>query len=191
MAWKYNDTYIRAGRSWVGTATDEEGNTFDVTHPRNWMIWSDEDKAAAGLVWEDDPAPFDNRFWWDANTPKALDDVNEVDEDGNPVIDPITNQQRVALGLKSQYKNEIKTTASVKLQPTDWMVIKAAEVADYTVPADVTTYRAAVRTASNTIETSIDGAADHTAFVALFDTPVDADGNPTGNAPIYDWPEEV
>ena len=28
MAWKYNDTYIRAGRSWVGTATDEEGNTF-------------------------------------------------------------------------------------------------------------------------------------------------------------------
>jgi hypothetical protein len=191
MAWKYNDTYIRAGRSWVGTATDEEGNTFDVTHPRNWMIWSDEDKAAAGLVWEDDPAPFDNRFWWDANTPKALDDVNEVDEDGNPVIDPITNQQRVALGLKSQYKNEIKTTASVKLQPTDWMVIKAAEVADYTVPADVTTYRAAVRTASNTIEASIDGAADHTAFVALFDTPVDADGNPTGNAPIYDWPQEV
>jgi len=191
MAWKYNDTYIRAGRSWVGTATDEEGNTFDVTHPRNWMIWSDEDKAAAGLVWEDNPAPFDNRFWWDANTPKALDDVNEVDEDGNPVIDPITNQQRVALGLKSQYKNEIKTTASVKLQPTDWMVIKAAEVADYTVPADVTTYRAAVRTASNTIEASIDGAADHTAFVALFDTPVDADGNPTGNAPIYDWPQEV
>jgi hypothetical protein len=191
MAWKYNDTYIRAGRSWVGTATDEEGNTFDVTHPRNWMIWSDEDKAAAGLVWEDDPAPFDNRFWWDANTPKALDDVNEVDEDGNPVIDPITNQQRVALGLKSQYKNEIKTTASVKLQPTDWMVIKAAEVADYTVPADVTTYRAAVRTASNTIEASIDGAADHTAFVALFDTPVDADGNPTGNAPIADWPDEL
>ena len=191
MAWKYNDTYIRAGRSWVGTATDEEGNTFDVTHPRNWMIWSDEDKAAAGLVWEDDPAPFDNRFWWDANTPKALDDVNEVDEDGNPVIDPITNQQRVALGLKSQYKNEIKTTASVKLQPTDWMVIKAAEVADYTVPADITTYRAAVRTASNTIEASIDGAANHTAFVALFDTPVDADGNPTGNAPIADWPDEL
>ena len=38
MAWKYNDKYIRAGRSWVGTATDEEGNTFDVTHPRNWVI---------------------------------------------------------------------------------------------------------------------------------------------------------
>jgi len=190
MAWKYNDTYIRAGRSWVGTATDEEGNTFDVTHPRNWMIWSDEDKAAAGLVWEDDPAPFDNRFWWDVNTPKALDDVNEVDEDGNPVLD-IDGEQVVTLGLKSQWKNTIKTQAGGLLQPTDWMVIKANEVAGYTVPADITTYRAAVRTASNTIEASIDGAADHTAFVALFDTPVDADGNPTGNAPIADWPDEL
>ena len=191
MAWKYNDTYIRAGRSWVGTATDEEGNTFDVTHPRNWMIWSDEDKTAAGLVWEDDPAPFDGRFWWDANTPKALDDVNEVDEDGNPILDPITNEQVVTLGLKSQWKKTIKTQAGGKLEPTDWMVIKANEVAEYTVPANITTYRAAVRTASNTIEASIDGAADHTAFVALFDAPVDADGVPTGNAPIYDWPEEV
>jgi len=190
MAWKYNDTYIRAGRSWVGTATDEEGNTFDVTHPRNWMIWSDEDKAAAGLVWEDDPAPFHNRFWWDANTPKALDDVNEVDEDGNPVLD-INGEQIVTLGLKSQWKNRIKQQAGGLLQPTDWMVIKASEVAGYTVPADITTYRAAVRTASNTIEASIDGAADHTAFVALFDTPVDADGNPTGNAPIADWPEGI
>ena len=190
MAWKYNDTYIRAGRSWVGTATDEEGNTFDVTHPRNWMIWSDEDKAAAGLVWEDDPAPFDNRFWWDANTPKALDDVNEVDEDGNPVLD-INGEQIVTLGLKSQWKNRIKQQAGGLLQPTDWMVIKASEVAGYTVPADVTTYRAAVRTASNTIEASIDGAADHTAFVALFDTPLDVDNNPTGNAPIANWPEGI
>jgi len=181
MAWKYNDTYIRAGRSWQ----DSDG----ITHPRNWMIWSDEDKAAAGLVWEDDPASFDNRFWWDADTPKALDDVNEVDEDGNPVMQD--GEQVVTLGLKSVWKNIIKEQAGGKLAPTDWMVIKASEVAGYTVPANITTYRAAVRTASNTIEASIDGAADHTAFVALFDTPVDADGNPTGNAPIADWPDEL
>jgi len=183
MAWKYNDTYIRAGRSWQ----DSDG----ITHPRNWMIWSDEDKAAAGLVWEDDPAPFDNRFWWDANTPKELGDTLWVDDNNDPIIDPTTGEQGVTLGLKSQWKATIKTQAGGLLQPTDWMVIKANEVAEYTVPADVTTYRAAVRTASNTIEASIDGAADHTAFVALFDTPVDADGNPTGNAPIADWPDEL
>ena len=79
------------------------------------------------------------------------------------------------------------------LAPTDWMVIKASEIADYTVPADVTTYRAAVRTASNTIEASIDGAADHTAFVALFDFPMDDQEppQPTGNAPISDWPDAI
>jgi hypothetical protein len=69
------------------------------------------------------------------------------------------------------------------------MVIKASEVADYSVDAATLTYRAAVRTASNTIEAAIDAAADHTAFVALFDVPVDSDGNPTGNSPIADWPE--
>ena len=191
MAWKYNDTYIRAGRSWVGTATDEEGNTFNVTHPRNWMIWSDEDKAAAGLVWEDDPASFDNRFWWDANTPKELGDTLWVDDNNDPIIDPTTGEQGVTLGLKSQWKATVKEQAGGLLQPTDWMVIKASEVAGYTVPADVTTYRAAVRTSSNTIEASIDGAADHTAFVALFDAPVDANGVPTGNAPIADWPDEL
>jgi hypothetical protein len=27
--------------------------------------------------------------------------------------------------------------------------------------------------------------------MALYDVPVDGDGNPTGNAPIHDWPEEI
>ena len=182
MAWKYNDTYIRAGRSWK----DSDG----ITHPRNWAIWSDEEKTAAGLVWEDDPAPFDSRFWRDANTPKALDDVNEVDEDGNPVLN-IDGEQVVTLGLKSQWKATIKQQAGGLLQPTDWMVIKASEVDSYSVDQATLDYRASVRTASNTIEAAIDAAADHTAFVALFDTPTDADGNPTGNAPIADWPEEI
>tara|TARA_R100000664_G_C2754980_1_gene142653 strand:+ start:965 stop:1651 length:687 start_codon:yes stop_codon:yes gene_type:complete len=31
-------------------------------------------------------------------------------------------------------------------------------------------------------------AAVFTSFKALFDTPVDSDGKPTGNAPMYDWP---
>ena len=181
MPWKYNDRVIKEGRSW----TNDDG----IQHPRNWSIWSDEDKTANGLVWEDEPAFFDNRFWWSANNPKALDDVNEVDAEGNPILD-MNGEQLVTIGLKSQWKKIVKEQAGGKLQSTDWMVIKATEVADYTVPTDITTYRAAVRTASNTIEASINNAADHTAFVALFDTPM-VDGVPTGNAPINDWPEEI
>jgi len=169
MPWKYSGKVIRVGKSWT--------NNDGVTHPSNWGTWSDADKAAAGLTWEADPATYDNRFYWDANTPKALDDVTE--DDGT-----------ITKGLKSQWKSFIKDQAGGKLQPTDWMVIKASEVAAYTVPADVTTARAAIRTASNTIEAAIDAAANHTAFMALFDAPTDADGNVTGNAPIADWPEE-
>jgi len=55
----------------------------------------------------------------------------------------------------------------------------------------VTTYRAAVRTKSGQIETAITNAADHAAFMALFDTPMDDDGKPTGNPPIADWPDEL
>ena len=136
------------------------------------------------------PVPFDNRFYWSAGNPKALDDVNAVDEDGNPVLDE-NGVQLVTKGLKSNAIAQVKATAGGLLQPTDWMVIKAAEVSGYTVPTEVTTYRAAVRTASNTIETAITGAVDHAAFMALYDAPVDADGNNAGNAPINDWPETI
>lgn len=184
MAWKYGHKTIRLGRAW----TDNDG----IQHPANWGIWSDEQKTAAGLVWDASatPAPYDNRFWWDANTAKALDDVNEVDSDGNAILNE-NGDQLVTLGLKSVWKNLTKERAGNLLAPTDWHVVKAAEVASYTLPSAIGTYRAAVRTASNAIETAIDNAADHAAFLALHDTPVDADNVPTGNAPINDWPDEL
>jgi hypothetical protein len=177
--WTYQGKRIREGRSWK--------NADGIQHPTSWGRWSDDEKTAAGLVWVDPPASFDNRFWWDANTPKALDDINAVDEDGNPVLED--GEQMVILGLKSVWKATIKQQAGGLLAPTDWMVIKASEIDSYSVSSTVLTHRAAIRTASNTIESAIDAAANHTAFVALFDVPVDADNNPTGNAPIADWPE--
>jgi len=182
MAYKYSGRIIRAGKAW----TDND----QIQHPSNWMLWDDATKAAKGLVWEDDPASFDGRFYWSAGVAKALDDVNEVDDDGNALLDEDGNQV-VTLGLKSNAIATVKTQAGGLLAPTDWMVIKAAEVSSYSVPSATLTYRAAVRTASNTIEAAITGAADLAAFIALYDLPVDSDGNPTGNAPINDWPDEV
>ena len=167
MPWKYSGRVIKVGRSW----TDNNG----IKHPYNWNNWTDDEKDEIGLTWEADPAPYDNRFYWDADTPKALDDVTEDGE--------------TTLGLKSVWKAIIKDQANGLLQPTDWMVVKASEVSDYSVPSQVATDRAAIRTASNTIEASITNASDHAAFLALFDTPVDSDGNPTGNPPIADWPD--
>ena len=171
--WTYTGLRIREGRGW----TDNSG----VKHPAQWTRWTAEEKAAKGLVWVNDPVQYDSRFYTGDGTPKALDDVSEE----------IHGETVVTKGLKSNAIAQTKVTASGLLAPTDWMVIKAAEVSGYAVPADITTYRSAVRTASNTIETAITGAADHAAFMALYTTPVDADGNPTGNAPINDWPEVI
>ena len=181
--WTYNGRTIRVGRSWA----DDSG----VKHPTNWSSWSADEKAARGLVWNQDlqPVPFDNRFYWSAGNPKALDDVNAVDEDGNPVLDE-DGVQVVTKGLKSNAIAQIKATAGGLLQQTDWMVTRKAETGTE-VPSAVGDYRTAVRTASEAIETAIAGVTTLEAFMALYDAPVDTDGMPTGNAPINNWPDEI
>ena len=185
MAWKYNNSIIRAGKSWT--------NSDGATHPKNWAsVWDDERKAAQGLVWEDDPAPFDNRFYWGRQAdgtliPRSLDDVNQVDEDGNPVLD-IDGEQLVTKGLKSNAIELVKRQAGDKLAVTDWYVTRKAET-DAEIPSDILTYRQSVRTASGAIEAAISGVTTLEAFIALYEAPVDAEGNVTGNAPINDWPD--
>jgi len=179
--WTYNGRNIRVGRGWV----DADG----VKHPSTWNRWDADTKAAKGLVWVDDPAPHDNRFYWDADTPKAINDVDAVDEEGNPVLDE-KGEQVITRGLKWNAIQTVKAQAAGLLSATDWYVVRKSETGAE-IPADVLTYRAAVRTASNTIEAAITACDTHDAFMALYDTPVDDDGMPTGNAPINDWPESL
>ena len=189
MPWKYNTTIIRAGRSW----TDDNS----IRHPRQWMRWTDAEKAAAGLVWEDAPAseaPYDKRFYWGRQSdgtliPRSLTDINEVDENGDAILDE-NGDQLVTLGLKSVAIAEAKTTAAGLLAPYDWYVTRKSEKST-AIPSSVSTYRDAVRTQCAAIETSINGAADLAAFIALYDVPVDSNGDATGNAPINDWPDEI
>jgi len=115
---------------------------------------------------------------------KALDDVNEVDEDGNALLDNDGNQV-VTSGLKSNEKNQIKARAAGLLQSTDWYVVRHAESAT-AIPANVSTYRTAVRTKSNEIETAIDGAATVEALEALFTYTKGADD--VVSRPLGEWP---
>ena len=184
MAWLYNGRTLKVGKSW----TDDNG----YKHPYNWATaWSDEDKTQLGVTWQDDPdTSYDNIFYWAKDVERSLDDINVVDEDGNAVIDPITGVQQVQLGLKSQWIERTKSTANGLLTASDWYVVRNAEKST-AIPTEISTYRDAVRTATGTIETAINGCADLDAFKVLFVVPVDSDGNPTGNAPIYDFPDEV
>ena len=189
MPWKYSGRIIRVGKAWA----DNNGTQY----PAVWNNLSADEKAAIGLTWEDEVAAHDNRFYWGRNAdgsliPRSLTDTLWVDDDGNAVNDPMTGEQGKTLGLKSNAIALAKTQAAGLLAPYDWQVIKATEVESYSVPSTITTYRAAVRTASNSIGTAITNAADLAAFMALYDTPVDSDGEPTGDpAPINAWPDTI
>ena len=182
MPYLYSGKMLREGRSFK----DNDGTL----HPATWATaWSDEEKAAKGLVWVDPAPTFDSRFYWSAGVEKNIEDVAEVDVDGNPVLDE-DGVQVITKGLKSNAIALVKTQAGGLLAPTDWMVIKSQETGEG-VPDDVLAYRAEVRLASNTIEDAIIACATLDEFKALYETPVDAEGNVTGNAPITNWPEAI
>ncbi len=145
MPWKYNNRLINIGSSW----TNDDG----IKHPSNWNIWSDADKKANGLVWENEPE----------------------------VSTPARNLNT----LKAEWKETINQEANQKLQPTDWMVIRLQEDSSKSLSSEISTYRAAVRTAANNIETSINNCTTLDEFDALW---VESGGN---KAPIENWPDEI
>ncbi len=184
MAYKYKNRYLKGGKAWQ----DSDG----FKHPYNWQSsWSADDLKKWGVSVESDPdTSYDDRFYWAKGIERKLADENVVDDDGKAVIDPMTGKQMVQLGLKSIWVAQTKTTANGLLSSSDWYVTRKAE-ADTAIPSDIGKYRTDVRTASKTIEDKINGCADLDAFKALFVVPMDSDNKPTGNALIYDFPDEV
>ena len=184
MPWKHNGRTIQIGQAWV---SDD-----NIKYPRQWNNLTDAEKKSAGLVWEDDPVveTFDNKFYWAKDVERKLADENVVDSDGKAVIDLATGKQMVNLGLKSTWIKRTKDTTNALLSVSDWEITRKAEKGT-AIASATSTYRDAVRTACDTIETKINNCSDLAAFKVLFDTPRDSDGKVTGKAPMYDFPDEV
>jgi hypothetical protein len=186
MAYKYGEKTLKVGKGWA----DDNG----FKHPYNWAsAWSDADKTSWGVTFEADAdTSYDNRFYHAKDIEKVLGDTLWVDEDGEAVIDTMTGSQGVTAGLKTNWIAQTKTTGNSLLASTDWYVTRKAE-ASTAIPSAISTYRSAVRTATGTIETAINNCANLDAFKALFVVPMDSQDppQPTGNAPIYDFPDEV
>ena len=121
-------------------------------------------------------------------TAKRLNDEDAVDKNGDKVKDADGNQV-INYGLKTKYKNKFNTEAAVLLSRTDWYVIKAADVDSYSVPDNIKTYRAAVRTKVNAMETSIDGCSDVDALITLLTYTTDSEG--VTSRPLGEFPDEV
>lgn len=124
---------------------------------------------------------------WGTPTAKPLDNVLFVEGDEIPE-DKAVGDIKIP-GLKEQKISTIKQQAAGLLAPTDWHVVKATEVAEYSVPADISTYRAAVRTASNDMEAKINAAADVDVLKALYEYTEQSDG--TFTRPLGEFPEEI
>jgi len=151
----------------------------DIQYPANWLRRStSEARLALGITWEAEPARADDRFYWngDIDIPKAMDDVEESDVDGNPLYvqeyDAATEsmvnttERLVTKGLKSNWIAQVKATAGSMLAATDWMVIRKAE-RDVPIDADVVAKRAAILAEANRLETAINGCADVAALIEV------------------------
>ena len=123
------------------------------------------------FIRQDEIRPDDQYYWVTANsdgsytaTPKALEDREESDENGNPLYVKVYNKETeqmedtaerlVTKGLKSNHIAQVKHNTNVTLAQTDWYVIRKAE-RNVDIPADVATYRAAVVAWATATEASI------------------------------------
>jgi hypothetical protein len=149
----------------VDTAfTDADGNQY----PANWLRLSTAaDKARLKITEVDDKdTSFDNRFYWAKDLPKALEDKEEVDQDGKPLYvqkwNPVTEKMEnttkrlVTKGLKSVFTDQVRNSCYSILLQTDWAVVRKAERA-IEIPADITTYRADVLATLDDLESAIAG----------------------------------
>ena len=163
MPYKIGNRVIRIGRSFTHG---------EITYPSNWIVKSsDAEKQAIGMIWEDDPVRVSDVYYWDGdiNNPKALEDKEEVDEDGNPlyvqVLDntdpdnPVmvdSDERLVTKGLKSTMIAQVKHTAGTMLASTDWYVTRKVE-RNVDIPTDVASKRVAIVAESERLETAIAG----------------------------------
>jgi len=184
----------------------------DVRHSRNIFSsrWTNEEREAIGIyeVVFDNSNKKDEEYYINTNqsfdyadgqvtasygtaTPKQLADslwTQEDSDNGDMPDDKEVGDVKVK-GLKSQKKQIIKNQASGLLAPTDWYVIKATDVEDYSVPSAVSTFRANVRTRSNEMETAIDNASDVDALATLYAyVNTGTEENPVYERPLGEFP---
>ena len=183
----------------------------DIRHPKKiFSAWTDAEKRAIGLYEVTPASKFDESYYINSNASyakvgtkvvetitkvadKALADVNEVDENGDPLLDD-DGVQVVTLGLKSNAKNKATTSANGYLQGFEWLIARKV-TANTAIPSAVTTYMAAIRTDHGNICTALDAASDMAAFIALHTTTYneDEDGNITVNviAKTQSWTSDA
>tara|TARA_R100001079_G_C4411580_1_gene135758 strand:+ start:280 stop:840 length:561 start_codon:yes stop_codon:yes gene_type:complete len=175
MGFKLSDGTVLPNNAPFTIGTGEDA----VNYPANWLRLSTADeKAALGISEFSDPIKYDSRFYQTDGTPRVLDDVNTVNGETGELIKNKDGTQHVTYGLKTELKNQNKQMAQARLQKYDWYITRKAEKGT-AIPAAITTYRDAVRTACNTREAEIDACSDAAALATLYSFKEDGTANMT------------
>jgi len=136
-----------------------------MSYPYSWLEGtSPELRASYGIEATGDTNYYDTKYYWDADTPKNLNDLEENDENGDPLFVKVwdavtettvdTDVRVISKGLKTTCTEEVKTITNGLLHPTDYLIIRN-EVESVEIPESVVTYRAAVITESDRVVTAI------------------------------------
>ena len=162
--------------------------------------WTLEDRIANGVyeVEYDNSNLKDTEYYYNGNetftyangkvtasygvaTAKALEDVNAVNEKGQQVLDQ-DGKQVVTKGLKSNHIARIKSQAAGLLSSTDWYVIRNAE-SQAAIPANISTYRTAIRSKSNDMEALINAVTNVDQLADLYKYDINTKTRPLGEFP--------
>ena len=146
--WKYGTKTIRPGKGWV--------DDNKVRHPSNWHIWSAEEKAKYNITEVIEDRPPDSRLYtWSMGGGGKITSTAKVLDDSEG-----------AVGLKTTLKNEVKDYQGSLLSQTDWAYIRHYD-SGTDVPANIETWRNAIRAKATEMENAIDNATDTDAIAAL------------------------
>ena len=158
---KHHNIKIVPGKRWT--------DTHGTQHPSNWNTWSADEKAKYNITEVVEDSPPDSRLYkW------------SMDTDGK-----ITSTAKDLDDVKSTLKHNVKTQQGSLLSQTDWAYIRHYD-SGTDVPANIETWRNAIRAKATEMENAIDAAADIDAIADLF---IVWEEDKIKSGILYDWPE--
>ena len=164
-----------------GTAL-QEGADFTIngmTYPYSWLEGTSPSVRASLGIEKTGDTNFDTAYYWAPENPKNLEDIEDVDADGNPAYVKVWDAETMTMvdstvrsvtkGLKTTCTATIKSNTNTLLKPTDYYIIRN-EVEQLEIPATVSTYRAAVIAESERVVTAIAAATTVEGLITIMET---------------------
>ena len=133
---------------------DKNGTKYS---PDSLLTLSGEQKQDLGIYDVAYASRPDDRFYNVTENSPVFDSLEKIVKVTYTATSKELEDDGIIKGLKSTWINQIKDTCNKLLAQTDWMIVRKIE-REVDVPAGITTYRAAVITEANRLETSITAA---------------------------------